>query len=145
MNTTTITKPCFSGSVWYQEQYFLGALQDEIDRAKTEGSALCLVVLRLPDYSRRAARHLFAYAEAEDGRSFFGILSNGDYAICMPGGGYTEGTEERVALSHDLGEFDVCSGLAVLDQEQTAADLLTVAARACVGVGHVQFAIAKAA
>ena len=145
MNTATISESCFSGSVWYQEQYFLGALQDEIDRARTEGSALCLVLLRLPDYSRRAARHLFAYAEAEDGSSFFGLLSNGDYAICMPGGGYTEGTQERVSLSHNLGDFDVSSGIAVLDNEQTAAELLRAAAEACVSVGHVQFELAKAA
>jgi hypothetical protein len=119
------------GSVWYQEPYFLDAVQQEIDTARYSGAPLCVVVLQLPDFSRRAARQLYAYAEAEDGDSFFGLLSNGDCAICMPGCGYTEGTLERVALARDFGDYHVSSGLAVLDQEQTAADLLQVAVQAC--------------
>jgi hypothetical protein len=59
------------------------------------------------------------------------VLANGDYAICLPGSGYTEGTRERLTLARDLGDFDVCSGLAVLDREETAAELLNLAAHDC--------------
>ena len=131
MNTATRTGTILCNSVWYQEPYFLGALQDEIDTARSDGTALCLILLRMTDYTRNAARHLYAYAEAEDGHSFFGILGNGDYAICMPGSGYTEGTQERVALANGLGQFDVCSGLAVLDAERSARELLQVASEDC--------------
>ena len=134
MVTTTITGPtaqAFSGPVWYQETYFLDALQQEIDGAKNERSALSIVVLRVAGCSRRAAHTLFAYAEAENGRSFFGLLSNGDYAICMSGRGYTEAARERVTLERLLRSFDVYSGLAVLDEESTAAELLSVATREC--------------
>jgi hypothetical protein len=134
------TEAVFSGAIWFQEAYFLTALQNEIDTAHQNNTALCVVVLRLPDYTRKAAHHLFAYAEAEDGNSFFGLLSNGDYAICMPECGYTEGTHERVALTHSLRDFNICSGLAVLDQETSATELLDVAAHVCTCARVNQFA-----
>ncbi len=129
------TGTVFSGSVWFQERYFLAALQNEIDSAQRRGSSLCVVVLRLPDYTRKAAQHLFAYAEAEDGNSFFGLLANGDYAICMPDSGYAEAASESSALVHALSAFGACAGVAVLDEELTAKALLESAARDC-GLKH---------
>ncbi len=100
---------------------------------------LSVVVVRVPEYTRRVAHHLFLYAEAEKGNSFFGLLSNGDYVICMPGSGYTEGAMKRTALNRALAGFDVTSGLAVLDQEQTASELVAVAVRDCGFTGRDRF------
>jgi hypothetical protein len=127
-----INDSAFTGSVWYQEAYFLRFLQDEMDSARQQSTPLCLIVLRVPECSRRAARHLYAYAQSEASPAFFGILSNGDYAICMPGSGYMEGADERRALADRLGDFGVCSGMAVLAEDETAADFLRVATGACV-------------
>ena len=122
------TATTFAFPTWYQERYFLGALQQEIDAARRKGDPLCLIMLRMEDYSRRAARHLYAYAESAGEPAFFGVLDTGDYAICMPGRGYEEGTRERVVLNHSLSDFGVKTGLVILDDEETASELLNVAA-----------------
>ena len=49
----------------------------------------------------------------------------------MPGSGYTEAAMERSLLLHALSGFNACSGLAVLDEEETAAGLIGVAMRDC--------------
>ena len=136
---TSISKTYISGAVWYTEDHFMDALQDAIDRSHEDESSLCLVLLRLPGHNGQASRQLFAYAHLEDGNSFFGILSNGDYAICLPDSGYTEGAIERIAMARGLNESAVVSGLAVLDQEETAEELIHIAARACGKVGGAPF------
>lgn len=121
----------FSGSLWFQERYFLAALQQEVDRAREWNTPLCLILVQVPQCSRRVAHEFFAYAESEKGNAFFGLLSNGDYVVCLPYSGYSAGAAKRVSLTRALAEFGVTTGMAVLDEEESAAALLAVAAQDC--------------
>ena len=145
MTNTTEEPAVFTGCVWYQEAYFLKALQQEVDRARDESSPLGLIFLHVPLYTRGAARHLFAYGQTCDTQTFFGLLSSGDYAICMPSRDFTVATQARVALERAMTGLGAQAGLAMLDEELTAAELLNVSAHACMRSAHACFEESNAA
>lgn len=119
-----------SGPVWYQDAYFRAHVADEIAPCVDRSRDSYLIHLSLGGYSRTAARMLYNCVRDEiSSRDFAGMLSDGDYAVCLTATDLRTAAAFAHRLEQQLSGFEPVVGLAGLGIDGATADAVLEAAR----------------
>jgi hypothetical protein len=72
-------------SPWYQREYFEERVEQELYRSRRYKVETTIIFVRIPSFSRRAARAIYTYVSTQLRTiDTVGMLGTGDYVVCLP-------------------------------------------------------------
>jgi len=72
-------------SAWYQRDYFEERVEQEFYRSRRYKVETTIIFVRIPSFSRRAARAIYTYVSTQLRTiDIGGMLGTGDYVVCLP-------------------------------------------------------------